>query len=85
MPISWEPVSVEPVKTPDGRVTVPEEVITSMERNKLGLKGQPPRTTYTYTYTYMYNMYMDVLIHAYSVHVHVYVSCEYTCSYYRAT
>ena len=41
MPISWEPVNVEPVKTPDGRVTVPEEVITSMERNKLGLKGEP--------------------------------------------
>ena len=32
-------MSVEPVKTADGRVTVPEEVIKSMERNKLGLKG----------------------------------------------
>lgn len=32
---------MEPVKTADGRVTVPEEVITSMERNKLGLKGEP--------------------------------------------
>ena len=39
MPIEWEAVSVEPVKMPDGRVSVPKEVITSMERTKLGLKG----------------------------------------------
>ena len=39
-PISWEPVDVKPVKTPDGRVTVPEGVIQSMERNKIGLKGR---------------------------------------------
>ncbi len=38
-PITWEPVDVSPVKTPDGRVTVPEGVIQSMERNKIGLKG----------------------------------------------
>lgn len=38
-PISWEPVDVKPVKTPDGKVTVPEGVISSMERNKIGLKG----------------------------------------------
>lgn len=41
---------MEPVKTPDGRVTVPEEVITSMERNKLGLKGDPPQHIRTYTW-----------------------------------
>ena len=40
VPVSWEPVSVKPVKTADGRVTVPEEVITSMTRNKIGLKGE---------------------------------------------
>lgn len=38
-PITWEPVSVKPVKTADGRVTVPDEVLHSMERNKIGLKG----------------------------------------------
>ena len=38
-PITWEPVDVQPIKTPDGRVTVPEGVIQSMERNKIGLKG----------------------------------------------
>ena len=30
---------MKPVKTLDGRVTVPEEVLHSMERNKIGLKG----------------------------------------------
>lgn len=39
MPLSWERVSVKPVKMPDGRVTVPDEVITSMQQNKIGLKG----------------------------------------------
>lgn len=38
-PVTWEPVSVAPVRTPDGRITVPDEVIRSMERNKVGLKG----------------------------------------------
>ncbi len=38
-PVTWERVSVEPVRLPDGRMTVPEEVIQSMERNKIGLKG----------------------------------------------
>jgi len=37
--VSWEPVNVKPVKTPDGKVSVPEEVITSMTKNKIGLKG----------------------------------------------
>lgn len=31
---------MKPVKTPDGRVSVPEEVITSMKNNKIGLKGK---------------------------------------------
>ncbi len=38
-PVSWDRVSVEPVRLPDGRMTVPQEVIESMERNKIGLKG----------------------------------------------
>ena len=38
--MAWESVSVAPVRTPDGRVTVPEEVIHSMQRNKIGLKGR---------------------------------------------
>lgn len=39
VPLSWEPVSVKPIKMPDGKVSVPEEVITSMANNKIGLKG----------------------------------------------
>lgn len=39
VPVDWERVDVQPVRTADGRVTVPEEVIHSMERNKIGLKG----------------------------------------------
>ena len=39
VPVVWEPVSVAPIKTADGRVTVPDEVISSMEKNKIGLKG----------------------------------------------
>ena len=35
----WESVSVAPVRTPDGNVTVPEGVIHSMQKNKIGLKG----------------------------------------------
>lgn len=38
--MAWESVSVKPVRTPDGHVTVPEEVILSMQRNKIGLKGE---------------------------------------------
>ncbi len=37
--MSWEPVNVEPIKTDDGNITVPNEVIESMKRNKVGLKG----------------------------------------------
>ena len=29
-----------PVRTPDGRITVPDEVIDSMHRNRIGLKGE---------------------------------------------
>lgn len=39
VPVSWESVDVKPVKTPDGKVTVPEAVINSMAKNKIGLKG----------------------------------------------
>lgn len=30
---------MKPIKTASGKVTVPEEVITSMANNKIGLKG----------------------------------------------
>ena len=40
VPVEWESVSVAPVRTPDGHITVPEEVIHSMKRNKIGLKGK---------------------------------------------
>ena len=43
VPVEWESVSVAPVRTPDGHVTVPEEVIHSMQRNKIGLKGKCER------------------------------------------
>ncbi|XP_003389955.2 PREDICTED: probable isocitrate dehydrogenase [NAD] subunit alpha, mitochondrial [Amphimedon queenslandica] len=39
VPIGWETVSVKPVIGEGGRVTVPEDVIHSMKRNKVGLKG----------------------------------------------
>ena len=48
---------MEPVRTPDGRISVPQEVITSMEKNRVGLKGRytdltppppPPNCLYTY-------------------------------------
>ncbi|CAI8013248.1 Isocitrate dehydrogenase [NAD] subunit alpha, mitochondrial [Geodia barretti] len=39
VPVAWDCVSVAPVRTPDGHVTVPEEVIHSMQKNKIGLKG----------------------------------------------
>ena len=40
-PVDWERVSVAPVVGPDGKTTVPPEVIDSMKRNKIGLKGEP--------------------------------------------
>lgn len=38
--MQWETVSVKPVIGEGGRVTVPEDVIHSMKRNKVGLKGK---------------------------------------------
>ena len=52
---------MEPVKTADGRVTVPEEVITSMERNKLGLKGEPPQQIWVKHKDY-FIIYRDVIL-----------------------
>lgn len=40
VPVSWEPVDVQPIKTEDGRTTVPDDVIVSMQANKVGLKGE---------------------------------------------
>lgn len=40
VPITWDRVSVKIIKTPDGKVTIPEEVFTSMKENKIGLKGE---------------------------------------------
>jgi isocitrate dehydrogenase (NAD+) len=39
VPIGWEKVSVKPIVGPDGKTTIPSEVIESMQRNKIGLKG----------------------------------------------
>ena len=38
--MTWESVSVTPVRNPDGSVTVPDAVIQSMQKNKIGLKGE---------------------------------------------
>lgn len=37
-PIRWEPVDVTP-QLKDGKTTIPEETIESIERNKVALKG----------------------------------------------
>ena len=37
-PIKWEPVDVTP-QLKDGKTTIPAETITSIERNKVALKG----------------------------------------------
>ncbi|XP_070543438.1 isocitrate dehydrogenase [NAD] subunit alpha, mitochondrial-like [Ptychodera flava] len=39
VPIDWEVVDVTPVKSPDGRWTIPIKAIESMNKNKVGLKG----------------------------------------------
>jgi len=39
VPIAWEPVDVTPVRGPDGVMTIPKEVIDSVNRNKVGLKS----------------------------------------------
>ena len=33
-------MSVKPIVGPDGKTTIPSEVIESMQRNKIGLKGE---------------------------------------------
>lgn len=38
-PIEWEPVDVTPVRQPDGSMSIPKEVIDSVNRNKVGLKS----------------------------------------------
>jgi len=39
VPITWEPVSVTPVKGPDGKFGIPQAAIDSVNRHKIGLKG----------------------------------------------
>jgi isocitrate dehydrogenase (NAD+) len=39
VPIDWDPVDVTPVKLPDGTMSIPKEVIDSVNRNKVGLKS----------------------------------------------
>ena len=39
MPIDWDPVDVTPVRTPDGKTTIPQSVLDSIDKNKVGLKG----------------------------------------------
>merc|ERR1719415_279652 len=38
-PIDWEPVDVAPVKQADGTMGIPQAVIESVNRNKIGLKS----------------------------------------------
>jgi len=38
-PIAWEAVDVTPVKNPDGTMGIPQAVIDSVNRNKIGLKS----------------------------------------------
>jgi len=38
-PISWESVDVTPVKNPDGTMGIPQAVIDSVNKNKIGLKS----------------------------------------------
>lgn len=39
VPVDWDPVDVTPVRQPDGTMSIPQEVITSVNRNKVGLKS----------------------------------------------
>ena len=39
VPIDWDPVDVTPVRQPDGTMSIPKEVIDSVNRNKVGLKS----------------------------------------------
>ena len=38
-PIAWDPVDVTPVKNPDGTMGIPQAVIDSVNKNKIGLKS----------------------------------------------
>ncbi len=38
-PIAWEPVDVTPVKNPDGTMGIPQAVIDSVNKHKIGLKS----------------------------------------------
>ncbi|XP_022207764.1 probable isocitrate dehydrogenase [NAD] subunit alpha, mitochondrial [Nilaparvata lugens] len=39
VPVEWESVDVTPVRGPDGKFTIPQGAIDSMNKNKVGLKG----------------------------------------------
>uniref|UniRef100_A0A2P2HY70 Isocitrate dehydrogenase [NAD] subunit, mitochondrial n=1 Tax=Hirondellea gigas TaxID=1518452 RepID=A0A2P2HY70_9CRUS len=39
VPIEWEIVDVTPVKGPDGQMGIPQALIDSVHKNKIGLKG----------------------------------------------
>lgn len=39
VPIEWEEVTVTPIVLPDGKTTIPPAAISSMNKNKTGLKG----------------------------------------------
>ena len=39
VPIEWEEVTVTPILLPDGKTTIPPAAINSMNKNKIGLKG----------------------------------------------
>ena len=38
-PIAWDPVDVSPVKNPDGTMGIPQTVIESVNKHKIGLKS----------------------------------------------
>ncbi|KAI6657999.1 Isocitrate dehydrogenase [Oopsacas minuta] len=39
VPIEWEPVDVKPIVLSSGKTTIPDKVITSLQANRIGLKG----------------------------------------------
>ena len=39
VPIQWEKVDVTPVRGPDGRFSIPQKAIESVQKHKIGLKG----------------------------------------------
>jgi len=40
VPIAWEVVDVKPVKLADGKMGISPETISTIKRNKIGLKGR---------------------------------------------